>query len=437
MQKPFNQDSFWSRISYITVLALLTAFGPVCTDVYLPCVPEITQFFKTDPSAVQMTLTSCFLGIAMGQFFIGPLSDAIGRRGPLLISLVLFAVSSALCAFATGIPMMVACRFLQGLAGGGGLVLARAMAVDVFRGSELTKTMSVLMGIHSIAPVVGPLAGSLIISCCPWEYIFFAMGLWGLLLAALSFFRAPETYVPENADSSLSRRLSANLTAPLQEFRNGNFITLVLASGLMTAGFFGFLSASPYILQKTYGFTPGGYALFFSLNSSLLVLASIVTGILVRKFPEPAIVKTSLAILLAPAAVIFAVALVEPQNPVWFLCGVMCYTFISVIFNTASFTVIMSMRKGPSGAASGIFGVLVYTTGSLAMPLMGIMGDTSIVPLGCDMLFTNIVALAIFVWVLARCGNRKENGRIAGGEPGKESPVPEGATAKKLPEKEN
>ena len=252
-------------------------------------------------------------------------------------------------------------------------------------------------------------------------------------MAALSFFRAPETYVPENAGDSLSRRLSANLTAPLQEFRNGNFITLVLASGLMTAGFFGFLSASPYILQKTYGFTPGGYALFFSLNSSLLVLASIVTGILVRKFPEPAIVKTSLAILLAPAAVIFAVALVEPQNPVWFLCGVMCYTFISVIFNTASFTVIMSMRKGPSGAASGIFGVLVYTTGSLAMPLMGIMGDTSIVPLGCDMLFTNIVALAIFVWVLARCGSGKENGSIAGGEPGKESPVPEREPRKEVP----
>lgn len=404
MNQPFKSDSFWSRITYITVLALLTAFGPVCTDVYLPCVPEITVFFRSDPSAVQLTLTSCFLGIACGQFFIGPLSDAVGRRGPILISLSLFAVSSVLCAFATGIPMMVACRFIQGVAGGGGLVLARAMAVDVFRGSELTRTMSVLMGIHSIAPVLGPLVGSLIIHYCPWEYIFFAMGAWGILLTALSFFKTPETFVPEKTGESTVHKIAGSMLAPLGEFRNRDFIILVFASGLMTAGFFGFLSSSPYLLQNTYGFTPGEYALFFSLNSSLLVLASFVTGFLTRKFSERAIVKASLMAILLPALEIFIVALTVPANPAWFLTGIMCYTFLSVLFNTASFTVIMSLRKGKPGAASGILGVLVYTTGSLAMPLMGIMGDTSMIPFGIDILVTALCAFLIFMRVLGRTG---------------------------------
>lgn len=404
MNPPFKRDSFWSRFTYITVLALITAFGPVCTDVYLPCVPEITEFFRSDPSSVQLTLTACFLGIAFGQFFIGPLSDAVGRRGPLLATLLLFALSSVLCAFTTGIPMMVACRFIQGVAGGGGLVLARAMTVDVFKGGELTRTMSMLMGIHSIAPVLGPLAGSLIISYFSWEYIFFAMGLWGVILTALSFFRAPETFVPEKSDKPAGRKIAESMLAPLSEFRNRNFIVLVFASGLMTAGFFGFLSASPFLLQKTYGFTPGEYALFFSLNSSILVLASFVIAFLTRKFSEKVLVKAALMAILIPALEIFIVAVTVPGNPVWLIAGVMCYTFLSVIFNAGSFTVIMSFRKVNSGAASGIFGVLVYAMGAVAMPFMGIMGESSMIPFGIDILVTSAGALAIFMLVFRRVG---------------------------------
>ncbi|MGD9957450.1 MAG: Bcr/CflA family efflux MFS transporter, partial [Candidatus Nanopelagicales bacterium] len=177
-------------------LGALSAFGPVSLDLYLPAFPEIAQSFGVSTGDVQLTFAACLLGLGLGQLVYGPLSDRFGRKPPLLAGLVLYVAASLLCAAAPSLVALTSLRFVQGLGGCAGLVIARAIVRDGFDGPELTRSFSVIASVSMVAPLLAPSAGALVLRTTSWRVLFVVIAAFGAacLVAAL---RLPETH-PHN-----------------------------------------------------------------------------------------------------------------------------------------------------------------------------------------------------------------------------------------------
>ncbi|SPT70600.1 multidrug effflux MFS transporter [Anaerobiospirillum thomasii] len=382
-------------IIYIIVLGMLTAFGPVCTDLYLPAFPIITVQLDTTPSLVGLTLTANFLGLALGQIFIGPLSDYYGRRKPLLISLVVFIVASFLCASTNNIYLLILYRFFQGLAGAGGLVLSRSIACDRYSGSELTRFMSLLMSINSIAPIVGPLLGSFIISFASWNAIFYVLTVFGIVLYLLSY-RYVEESLPDNMRQD---SLSQSIKAMGHELLNRRFLYLVLSMAFIMGGFFAYLAASPFIVQKIYGFNAYDYALIFGLNSIAITLCAFISGRLSMRLGDSSLVYVSLFVLSIASLLMLSIVYFDLKDPVYMLLAMLMAVSMVGMSQSPGFSLVMQSKKGGSGAASGIFGVTIFIFGAISTSLATIMGE-SVLPLAIILSITTIISLVLFVMAL-------------------------------------
>lgn len=384
--------------SSIIMLGMLTAFGPFCTDLYLPAVPTITRELNTDASTMQLTLTTSFLGLALGQLFIGPLSDAFGRKRPLYASLIIFALSSAACAYAPNITFLVIARLFQGMAGAGGIVLSRAIACDMYQGARLTQFMSLLMTVNSLAPILGPIVGSLITTFFDWPAMFLFLALWGVLLLLGSLKAVPESLPPVKR----SPQISAAIMDMLKEFTNARFMCLALSLSFVQGSFFGYLASSPFIFQTIFGLSPLAYSLVFAANAACITVAANGAGFMAKRFSEPFVVKLALVWQLIATAAFGLDVLLELHNIV--LVGLSLAIFVAMMgaAQTAGFGPVMGSRSGGAGAASGLFGVLTFIFGAIAAPLVGLMGETSMLPQFLVMVVCTICALILFHFGLKR-----------------------------------
>ena len=272
------------RLFLALLLGLMAAFGPLCTDTYLPSLPAMAADLSISTATTQLTITACLLGMALGQLFVGPLSDSTGRRKPLFVALVFFTLASACCAAAKTGNSFIALRFAQGLSGAGGVVLSRAIACDLFRGAELTSFMAVLIAIQSVAPIVAPLLGGGLAVLGGWHAVFIFLTGFGLLLVCLCAWRLPETLLPE------ARRpggVLASLRCTGKLFSEKAFMCFAGVQGFTMAGFFGYVAASPFILQDMYGFSPTAYGMIFGANALSLSFMAVITGRLARREHDP------------------------------------------------------------------------------------------------------------------------------------------------------
>lgn len=180
------------------ILAALAAVPPLSMDMYLPALPEIAQGLGASATAIQLTLTACLAGMALGQLVVGPMSDRWGRRGPLLVGLLVYIVASAICAFAPTGEVLIAFRLLQGLAGAAGIVIARAVVRDLYDGLEMARFFSSLLLISGCAPIIAPIIGAQVLRFTDWRGIFIALTLIGIALTVLVWRRLPETLAPKS-----------------------------------------------------------------------------------------------------------------------------------------------------------------------------------------------------------------------------------------------
>lgn len=176
-----------SRLFILLFMGMLSAFGPFVTDFYLPALPQLVNDFNTTTSLVQLTLTFSMLGLAVGQMIIGPLSDKFGRRIPLLLSLVLFVVSTIACLYADDIHTFIVCRLIQGFAGAGGLVISRSIVTDLYAGNALARTFSLMAAINGVAPVGAPVLGGVMLEWTDWRGIFVILLVIGIILTLIGF----------------------------------------------------------------------------------------------------------------------------------------------------------------------------------------------------------------------------------------------------------
>jgi DHA1 family bicyclomycin/chloramphenicol resistance-like MFS transporter len=379
----------------IVVLGLLSTFGPLSLDLYLPALPQLTEDLGTSASGAQLTITACLLGLAVGQLIAGPLSDRYGRRRPLVIGLTCFLLSSIACALAPTIELLVALRLLQGLSGAAGLVISRAVARDLFEGRELVVFFTRLMLINGFAPVLAPVLGGQLARVMDWRGMFLVLAGFGLVLLLAGTLGVPETLPP-------ARRVVGGLGSTLRGFRvllkDRLFVGTAASSGLASASMFAYISGATFVLQEIYGLSPQQFSYVFGLNSIGIVTMGQVGGRLVRRMPTVRVLGLGLGLNLVGATGLVTSVLLGLGLP--FLLGSLfvMVSAVGLIFPTAT-ALAMADYPERAGAASSLLGLLQFLGGAIAAPLVGIAGQATAVPLGVVAFGASACGASVFVFV--------------------------------------
>lgn len=374
----------------IVLVAFMAAIGPLSTDIYLPGLPEIARDLGTTASGGQLSLTACFIGLALGQVLIGPWSDEIGRRKPVMVSFVGFAIASFLCGTATSLPMFLLWRFVQGVAGAGCIVLSRSIACDTHTGNELTRFISLLVLITSIVPIAGPVIGGLVLEYWSWEAIFLILTACGFIGAVWVMASLPETLPVEKR---LKGGLKESLQSMGQLWKNKNYRGYLLVQGFASMGLFGYIGASPFIMEGIYEFTPTQFSIFFGIGSASLAVGAQIFGRLSKSLGERPVLWLGNVGGLVTGLLIVAIALVQPQDPWYVMIALVLLIFSCGATLPLSFSCAMNAHKGVAGSASGWLGVVSFLAGAIASPLVGLGGGHSMWPLAILVVVEHIGSL--------------------------------------------
>lgn len=353
-----------SRIFLLVLLGMLSAFGPFVTDMYLPSLPAMGDYFSTSSSMVQLGLTTSMIGLAVGQIFFGPLSDRYGRRMPLLVAMWLFIASTLCCLFSTSIEMFVAFRLIQGVAGAGGIVISRSVATDRYSGRELAKMLAVIGAINGVAPVAAPIVGGVLTEPIGWKGIFAVLlGLGVILLAGCYRFR--ESLPKEQRLASKWNDTFRSFKVVLQDRQ---YVFYVLQMAFAQGVLFSYIASSPFILQQHYGFSAFTFSLCFAVNAVAIGVAAALSV----KFRRPVSCTLTGCIGMLVAAVGECVALMMG-------CGFWVYELLLLVLLfmmgltfTSTTTLAMERQRENAGTASALLGAVCFAFGGIVSPLVGI-----------------------------------------------------------------
>jgi DHA1 family bicyclomycin/chloramphenicol resistance-like MFS transporter len=380
----------------LPVLALLSAVSPLSTDMYLAALPQMARDFGAEASGVQLTLTAFLIGLALGQLFIGPLSDGIGRRRPLIVGTSVCFLASLACVFAPNLDWFIAARFVQGASGAAGVVLARAIIADTSQGVGAARFLGLMMMIGGLAPITAPLMGSGLLLLGDWRLIFAALALLVAAMCWAVWFKVPETLPVERRQTGGLRALLANAGKVLRHRPYvGYLLTFVGSFGVL----FAYLSASPFVLQNVLGMSPSAYGLMFAVNAVGVVSANACSVRLAGRVPVQRLLATGVTSLW----VVCALQMLNVALGPWPLP-----TLVLMFFTTASFGLIagnataLALGTVPqwSGTASAFIGAFNFGIGAVVSPLVGLAGDHSALPMALVMIVMSSTAMLAF-WTLA------------------------------------
>lgn len=355
------------RVVYIILLGALTALGPFTIDLYLPAFPVLQQDFQTTAAAIQLTLTGTMIGFALGQLIVGPLSDKVGRRRPLLAVTALHVIASIGAALAPDLTLLAIARVLMGMGAAAGGVVAMAIVRDLFGGRRLVVMLSRLALVSGVAPVIAPLVGSALLAVMPWRGIFVVLAVYGAVMLVSAIALVPET-LPK------ARRGANGGATVLQRYRSvfsdRVFIGVLIIGGMTFSGLFSYLSSSSFLFQEGYGFDAQQYGMLFAVNSLGVVLGVQTASRLAARFgPQWVLAFSTATLVLASAAIIVFDQLglgLWPTMAALFVFMTACgFTFPCV-------QVLALDRHGKAaGTAASIIGACNFGVAGLISPIVG------------------------------------------------------------------
>lgn len=383
-----------ARLGLALLLALLTVLGPLNIDMYLPAFPEISADLSANASQVQLSLTTCLVGLAVGQVVIGPISDARGRRGPLLLCIALFVLASVLCALAPNTAVLVLGRFLQGFTASAGVVLSRAVVRDVFDGAALTRFFALIMVVVAVAPMAAPVVGGgvLLLPSATWRSIFWTLALLGAVIVLVVALRLPETLPAE-------RRIPSTLGGSLRTMgvllRDRRYLGFTLIVGLLHGGSFAYVAGTPFVYQDLYGVSPQVFGFLFGVNGIAIILGSAAVGRLSERFGERALLGLAVAVAVAATSVVLATAFL--QGPlVLLVVPIFVYMTCMGMVLTGSFALAMEGQENRAGSASSLLGALPMIIGAAVAPLVG-LDETTAIPMGLLLFGSSTLGLLVML----------------------------------------
>ena len=367
-------------------LGMASAMGPFVTDFYLPALPHLTTVFSTTSSAIQMSLTLCLIGLAIGQLFIGPISDKYGRKMPLIVSMVIFSLATLCCLLTTDIYIFLACRFLQGLSGAGGIVISKSVASDLHTGKELVHFFAVLGCVQGIAPICAPFLGGLLLSISDWQGIFYTLFGIGIVLSLI--------FIPFHESLPDERRQKGSIYSGLKHYKtfftHKEFMVYMVILTLTQGILFIYISSSTFIFQQTYGLSALLYGVCFGLNSLAIMAGSLFAG----RIGDPAR-ALNVGEWGAFIAVIASAACIAAQLPFLLIeLSIWAMLFFMGIIFTMATTLALDLERNNAGSASALIGFFSFLAGGIAAPITG-MGN---------MLYSTAGILAVFGLLLLGAG---------------------------------
>ncbi len=385
------------RLRMALVLGFLSALGPLTIDMYLPSLPTIAVDLHAGAAAVQLTLTGTLVGLGLGQLLVGPLSDAVGRRLPLLAGVAVHVLASVLCVLAPNLTTLGTLRVLQGLGAAAAAVVAMAVVRDLFSGLAAAKLLSRLMLVIGVAPILAPTIGGLVLNWSSWRGVFVVLTVVGVAIMTATALSLPET-LPRD------RRRSGGVAGTVRDygrlFTDRVYVGLILVGGLAMAALFAYVSGSSFVFQEEFGMSEQQFAYVFAGGAVGLIAATQLNVRLLRRFPPQHI----LAVALLAGLVAGGVLLADAQTGFGGLAGILIPLWAALA------TVGLAMPNAPAlalsrhgeaaGTAAALLGATQFGVGALAAPLVGAFGVganamAAVVVLG--MLAANVV-----LWLVVR-----------------------------------
>lgn len=385
-----------AQLKFVLVLGGLSAFGPLSIDMYLPALPRMAADLHAADTTVQLTLSAFIVGLALGQLVLGPLSDALGRRRPLLVGLVLYVVGSVLCAVSPDAWLLVAARGVQSLGAAAGIVIARATVRDLYSGTAMTKFFSTLMLVSGLAPILAPLIGGQLLNWTSWRGVFVVLTAFGALLLVVVVF-----FLPEPSTSRSPARLGQVMRTYGRLALDRSFAGYALASGLLFASMFAYISGSSFALQGVYGLSPQAYSVVFGVNGVGIVLAGQLNGRLVGRVPERALLLSGLLLGVFGGVSVLASAFLRAPLGFLLVSLFLLVSSIGLVMPNASSLALASHARS-AGAASALLGVLQFVVGAVATPLVGLGGPGTAVPMAATMAGFAVLALLAYLSLTRR-----------------------------------
>ncbi|MEU0547353.1 multidrug effflux MFS transporter [Micromonospora sp. NPDC005979] len=386
------------RAQLVLVLGALIAIGPLTIDMYLPALPAITTGLQTTETAVQLTLTGTLVGLALGQLLIGPVSDVVGRRLPLLAGLAAHIVASVLCVVAPNIAVLGALRVLQGLGVAAATVVATAVVRDLFSGASFARIFSRLMLVMGLAPVLAPTLGSGLLRWTEWRGVFAALAVLGASLIVVAAMKLPETL-------DVSRRRHGGVAATLRDYRglvsDRAFVGLVLVAGLAMASLFAYVSGSSFVLQREYGLDEQQFGLAFGAGAVGLIGATQFNVRLLRRYTPQQILVLALIAGTAAGLLLVLFAATGIGGLATLLASLWLVLAAAGLALPNAPALAMSRHSEAAGTAAALLGAVQFGVGALSAPLAGLFGTGS-VPMAIVIAGGMAAALAVMVLVVPR-----------------------------------
>ncbi|GHO88302.1 multidrug effflux MFS transporter [Dictyobacter formicarum] len=394
-----KQTEIRIRLRDVLILGGLGALGPLANDMYVPSLPALSHDLLATTSQAQMTLSAFILGLALGQIVVGPISDASGRRWPLLIGVAIYVVTSLLCMVAPSITILILLRFLQGVAGAAGIAIALAIVSDLYTGIAQARFFSLLMQINGIAPMVAPIIGGQLLRFTSWHGVFGTLALFGIFMLLAVLFDLRETL-------PISQRQSGGIGATLVAFRDlltdHRFLGYALSCGFAFTACIIYISVSPFILQNMYGVSPQLLGIIFGINALGIVIVAQINSRLVSRLSSQTLLTWGYAIIAAGGIATFAVTIsgigLIGLIPAFFILA----SSLGLIMPNATTLALANTRA--AGSASALLGVLQLAIGALVAPIVGLSGSASAVPMGTAIAAFALATLATF-FILCRPGS--------------------------------
>ena len=387
-EDPVSPTGF-ERIKVILVLGALIALGPLTIDMYLPALPAISDDLLTSSAAVQLTLTGTLLGLGLGQLAIGPWSDAVGRRLPLVLGIAVHIAASLLCLVAPNIAVLGVLRVVQGLGAAAAMVVALAVVRDLFTGRAAATALSRLMLVLGAAPILAPTLGAAILLTGSWRLVFGALAVLGAALMLVAMFLFRETLPPE-------RRRTGAFGPVLRTYRalvtDRQFVVLALVAALSMSALFSYVSGSSFVLQGEFGLDEQQFGIVFGLGAVALIGASQLNVVALNRWSPARIVFGALAGAVASGGALIVLA-VAGAGLIWFVLP------LFVLLGAVGFVLpnapalALSRHGEAAGTAAALLGATQFGLGALIAPLVGVLGND-----GPAMALT-MTASALIAWL--------------------------------------
>ncbi|WP_394550838.1 multidrug effflux MFS transporter [Agromyces sp. MMS24-JH15] len=395
---PGDRLSRPQRLTYVLVLGALTALGPFTVDLYLPAFPVLQDEFGISAAAVQITLTGTMVGFGFGQLIVGPWSDKVGRRLPLILSTLLHIAASIAAALAPDIVWLAAFRLLQGFGAAAGGVVAMAMVRDLFGGKPLVKMLSRLALVNGLAPVLAPVIGSQLLRVMDWRGVFWVLAAYGLFVVIAVSTSLRETLPPARRHASGHSTVRQRYAVL---FRDRVYLGAAIVGGMTFTGLFGYLSTSSFLFQEVYAFTAQQYGMLFGVNSIGIIIGVQTSSRLMRGRVAPQwILATTTLVHLAMAA---SIMVLDTAGAGFWGTAIPLFVYITACgFSFPAVQILALANHGAeAGTAASLLGALNFGLAGIISPFIGLLGVGSAVPMAFVQVLAALVAIAA-LWGLIR-----------------------------------